>query len=79
MVGGRLLVLGGEANSAAASGVFDDTEAYDPDQDSWAVLQPMVSPRHGTGAAAVGGAAFLPGGADKAGFGAVATVEQYVP
>ena len=37
----------------------------------------MPTPRHGTGAASVGNAVFVPGGADHQGFGAVATHEAY--
>jgi N-acetylneuraminic acid mutarotase len=79
LVGGRFIVAGGEGNPAEASGVFDDVEAYDPEKDTWAVLTPMLTPRHGTGGAELNGKLYVPGGADKQAFGAVDTVEVYAP
>jgi N-acetylneuraminic acid mutarotase len=68
---GRFLIFGGEGNDDDPSGVFDDVEAYDPAADSWQALPPMLEPRHGLGAAALGGSIYLPGGASTEGFGAV--------
>ncbi|MEW5854417.1 MAG: kelch repeat-containing protein [Myxococcota bacterium] len=76
---GVIYVFGGEGNSADPLGIFNDTEAYDPATDSWRVLRVMRTPRHGTGAAAVGSAIYVPGGATVQGFGAVATMEMFVP
>jgi N-acetylneuraminic acid mutarotase len=76
---GRVLVAGGEGNAQLASGVFDAHEAYDPASDEWTTLPPMRTPRHGTGAAVVGGRLVVPGGATQQGFGAVATVEAFAP
>lgn len=78
LVKGRFLVVGGEGNADAASGVFDDVEAYDPAADAWAILDPMLTPRHGTGAAELGGKLYVPGGATTQAFGAVDTNEVYV-
>jgi hypothetical protein len=39
----------------------------------------MITPRHGTGAAGVGGVLYVPGGATQQAFGAVATHESYTP
>lgn len=75
----RLIVVGGEGNPAAASGVFPQVEAYAPAGDAWESLDPMVTPRHGMGAAASGGRLYVPGGADVQGFGAVATHEVLTP
>jgi N-acetylneuraminic acid mutarotase len=75
LVNGLVVVAGGEGNTAAASGVFDAVEAYDPAADAWSVHAPMLTPRHGTGAAGVGNTLYVPGGADVMAFGAVATVE----
>jgi N-acetylneuraminic acid mutarotase len=75
VVGERILVAGGEGNGAVASGVFDAVELFDPGADRWTVLPPMRTPRHGTGAAAVGSRVYVPGGADVQAFGAVATLE----
>lgn len=79
VVGDRLVVVGGEGNSAAASGVFPQVEAYDAGANTWAALEPMPTPRHGMGAGAVGDKLVVPGGATKQGFGAVATVELLTP
>lgn len=69
--GGRLYVFGGEGNQSQPSGVFASAEAYDPATDTWEVLPPMRTPRHGTGAAAVRDAIYVPGGATTQAFGAV--------
>ncbi|MCH8848456.1 MAG: kelch repeat-containing protein [Chloroflexi bacterium] len=76
---GRLYVFGGEGNSSDATGVFSETESYDPAEDRWSAHQPMRTPRHGTGAAAVGMTVYVPGGADVEGFGAVAVTEAFTP
>ena len=67
---GRLYVFGGEGNRAATSGVFAEVESYDPATDSWQSLPPMPVPRHGTGAAVLGGAIYVPGGATVQALGA---------
>jgi N-acetylneuraminic acid mutarotase len=79
VVGGKLYVFGGEGYDDDPSGVFPHAEAYDLATDSWETLAPMPVPRHGMGAAAVGGTIYIPGGADVIGFGAVATHEAYTP
>jgi N-acetylneuraminic acid mutarotase len=75
----RLYVFGGEGNTGEASGVFDAVEAFDPALDAWIPRLPMQTPRHGTGAAAVGDRIYVPGGADVQAFSAVSTVEIFVP
>lgn len=77
--GGRLYVFGGEGNSADPSGVFATSEMYDPVANAWETLKPMATPRHGAGAAKLGDLIYLPGGATKQAFGAVAVVEAYTP
>lgn len=79
VVGGRLIVVGGEGNPAAASGVFPQVEAFDPAADAWQALPEMPTPRHGMAAAAVDGKLYVPGGATRQGFGAVATHEILTP
>ena len=76
---GRLYVFGGEGNSGDTTGVFPRTESYGPVEDRWGTHPPMRVPRHGTGAAAVGGTIYVPGGADVEGFGAVAVTEAFTP
>jgi N-acetylneuraminic acid mutarotase len=78
-LGSELFVLGGEGNVDAVSGVFSEVEAYDPLTDSWSTHPPMKTPRHGTGAAAIDGVIYVPGGADQQAFGAVDTHEAYAP
>jgi N-acetylneuraminic acid mutarotase len=79
VVGDRLVVVGGEGNRGAPTGVFPEVEAYDPIADAWAALPAMPTPRHGMAAAAVAGRLYVPGGADRQGFGAVATHEVLTP
>jgi N-acetylneuraminic acid mutarotase len=79
VVGGKIVVVGGEGSPTAPLGVFPETEAYDPAHDAWTALEPMRTPRHGTGAAGVGDVLIVPGGADRLAFGAVATVEAFSP
>jgi N-acetylneuraminic acid mutarotase len=76
---GKIHVLGGEGNDAAATGVFPQHEVYDPVADAWAALSPMATPRHGTAAAVVSGSLYLPGGATLEGIGPVALHEVYTP
>lgn len=59
--------------------MFDDHQAYDPATDTWTVLAPMATPRHGTGGAGIGGYFHVPGGATVQAFGAVATHEVFGP
>jgi N-acetylneuraminic acid mutarotase len=76
VIGGRLIVAGGEGNRAAGSrGVFAEVEAYDPAVDAWTALEPMPAPRHGMGAAVVGDRLYVPGGGDVESFSAVDTHE----
>jgi N-acetylneuraminic acid mutarotase len=79
VIDGRIIVVGGEGNTAVTSGVFPHTESYDPVADTWTSLAPMTTPRHGMGAAAVGGALYVPGGATTQGFGATDVSEVYYP
>jgi N-acetylneuraminic acid mutarotase len=79
VVGDRLIVVGGEGNPNEATGVFPEVEAYTAASDTWDALAPMPTPRHGMGAAAVGGRLYVPGGATTQGFGAVATHEILTP
>jgi N-acetylneuraminic acid mutarotase len=78
-VADRLVVAGGEGNPGDPSGVFPQVESYDAAADAWTALAPMPSPRHGLGAAAANGRIYFPGGANRQGFGAVATHEIFTP
>ncbi len=79
VIDGKLIVVGGEGNSADPSGVFPQVERYDPVADSWESLGQMPTPRHGMGAAAVGNTLYVPGGADEDLFGAVDVFEAFTP
>lgn len=76
---GRWHVVGGEGNPDDASGVFAEHEVYDPATDTWASRPPMLTPRHGMGAAFLDGVLYVPGGATRAGFGALDTFEAWSP
>lgn len=75
---GKIVVAGGEGNPDSPSGVFAETELYDPAADVWSSLMPMRTPRHGTGGATIGDTFYVPGGASHQIFGAVADVEALV-
>lgn len=76
---GRFLVFGGEGSEDDPNGVFDQVEMYDPTEDAWTSLAPMITRRHGTGAAEVGGKIYVPGGADVLGFGSIDVHEVFTP
>jgi N-acetylneuraminic acid mutarotase len=78
VVQGCLYVFGGEGNPARADGVFATTEVYDPRISAWQRLQPMRTPRHGIGAAAVGRRIYIPGGATVQGFGVTGVHEAFI-
>jgi len=80
VVNGQIVVVGGEGNARDINpmGVFPDTDVYDPVANSWRVMAPMRTPRHGTGAAGVGNKLYVPGGATAQGGGtAVAILEAF--
>ncbi|WNG18174.1 Kelch repeat-containing protein [Cystobacter fuscus] len=79
-VGTKIYVIGGEGNPAPGSlGVYADTEAYDTVSDSWQVLAPMPTPRHGTGAATIGSTIYVPGGAVQTRLGPGVANEAFIP
>lgn len=71
----RIVVVGGEGNTAASSGVFPQAELFDVAGNQWSTLPEMKTPRHGTGGAVWNGVLYVPGGATKQAFGAVDTHE----
>jgi N-acetylneuraminic acid mutarotase len=79
VIGDRIIVVGGEGNPGTPTGVFEEVEAYDAIGDRWQALAPMVTPRHGMGAAVWNGALYVPGGASRELFGAVDTHEVLRP
>jgi N-acetylneuraminic acid mutarotase len=79
VVDARIVVMGGEGNPAASTGVFSQTEIFDTSSMTWVTGAPMATPRHGMGAATVGNVVYVPGGGTSEGLRPVATVEAYVP
>ncbi|KAK7914209.1 hypothetical protein PG985_011912 [Apiospora marii] len=80
-VGRLIYTFGGEGaiTDERPEGVYDSVEVYDTMADSWEVLPPMAHPRHGTGAAAVEGRVYIPGGANHTNAGAVDTNDVFIP
>jgi N-acetylneuraminic acid mutarotase len=74
-----LIVAGGEGNPNSPLGVFSEVETYDVGLDRWATQPPMLTPRHGVGAAYSGAVFYVPGGASREGFHAVDTHELLHP
>lgn len=70
VVNDKIVVVGGEGNANATSGVFPQVEVYDPALDQWAELSNMPTPRHGMGAVGYAGALYVPGGATVQAYGA---------
>jgi N-acetylneuraminic acid mutarotase len=75
----QIIVAGGELDPNNADSVWPDVEAYNTTTDRWLPLPPMTTPRHGFGGAVVDGTFYVPGGAIKMGFAAVATHEVLRP
>lgn len=62
VVGSRFFNFGGEGNVKDPRGIFNQTEAFDLKTGEAATYLPMVVPRHGTSAAAIGNRIYIPGG-----------------
>jgi N-acetylneuraminic acid mutarotase len=82
VVDNKVIVFGGEGNPATGlgvtgTGVFDQVEAYDPKKDRWEKLAPMLHPRHGTMATAIGKTVYIPGGGYREGLGPVSTFDSF--
>jgi N-acetylneuraminic acid mutarotase len=73
-----IYTFGGEGNiTLIPNGVYNEVEAYNTESDSWIRLPPMLKPRHGTNAAAVGCCIFIPGGGNVTAAAAVATNDKF--
>jgi N-acetylneuraminic acid mutarotase len=75
----RLIVFGGEGGSPDPSGVFRETEAYDPEANAWRALPQMPTGRHGIGAAVLDDGVHVAGGGPVEGFGVTDVHEVFVP
>jgi N-acetylneuraminic acid mutarotase len=62
---GRAQVMGGE--KTPNGGTFEQNEEYDPTTDSWRILEPMPTPRHGAVAGVLGGSLYVTGGGAQGG------------
>lgn len=75
----RIYTFGGEGNQAEGSlGVFNETEVFDTEAETWYKLQPMKLPRHGTSAVAVGERIYIPGGGLAQGADPVNVTDLYL-
>ncbi|KAL0579165.1 hypothetical protein V5O48_002846 [Marasmius crinis-equi] len=79
--GGKIYTFGGEGDTAllGPAGVYNNSEVYDTVTDTWEVLAPMAVPRHGTGATAVAGKVYIPGGGVLKSAGPVDVNDAFVP
>lgn len=64
--------MGGEGTNR----VFGQNEAYDVAADRWLAYAPMMTPRHGLGAVAVGDAIYVAGGGPVMGGGVQSAVHE---
>lgn len=74
--GRRCVVIGGEGNGDRELGTFGEVEVYDG---AWSAWPELPLPIHGTGAAIVDGFLYVPGGADRDGFGPVDALQIFGP
>ncbi|KAI5803549.1 kelch repeat-containing protein-like protein [Peziza echinospora] len=79
-IGDDIYAIGGEGNPEEGSeGVFDQNEVYNVRRNSWKALERMSVRRHGSGAVAVKGVVYIPGGGVKMGGAPVDVMDMYVP
>ncbi|KAF1849565.1 galactose oxidase [Cucurbitaria berberidis CBS 394.84] len=78
-VGTKIFIFGGEGNTAAKSGVFDQVEAYDTRRDVWESFGRMRLPRHGTYAVGIGKRVYVPGGGVMQGGAPVMNFDVFTP
>lgn len=78
VVNNVLYVFGGEGNASHPNGVFEQNEAFFPDEGVWRSRPPMPTPRHGIGAAAINNIIYIPGGGPVQGFGVTDVNEAFV-
>ncbi len=64
--------MGGEGTNR----VYGQTEAYDPVRNTWESYAPMLTPRHGMGAVAVGDAIYVAGGGPQMGGGVKSAINE---
>lgn len=63
VIDGKLYVVGGVDKAYSTRPVFDVLEVYDPEANTWTVLEPMPTKRWGPGAGVIDGKLYVIGGA----------------
>ncbi|GKT87353.1 kelch repeat-containing protein [Colletotrichum tofieldiae] len=79
VLGSLIYTFGGEGNLLTASGVFNETEVFDPGSETWTRLKPMRHPRHGSAAISIGDGIIVPGGGVAWGSSPVDTTDIFRP
>ena len=64
---GHIQVWGGEGPSGTPTGTYPQGHDYDPSTNTWNTIAGEPTPRHGTDAAVIGDAAYIPGGGPQTG------------
>ena len=77
-IGFRIYCFGGEGNKDNPARIFNESQVYDTKLDQWKTLAPMEVPRHGTGAATVGNAIYIPGGGVTTAFYPTGVTDAFV-
>ena len=74
-LGGKIFVFGGESNA----GTHNQTESFDPANNSWRSWAPMPTARHGLGAAIIGPSIYVISGGPKPGATFSSVNEVFTP
>lgn len=75
---GKIYVIGGEMRNAVTSATFRTVEAYDPRSNTWTIMPPMETARHGLAADFIGNRLHVVSGNVQSGGGPAALVETEV-
>jgi N-acetylneuraminic acid mutarotase len=76
-LGTVIYCFGGEGDVYNENGIFAQVGAYDTVGDTWSSLSPMEVPRHGTGAVALDGRIWIPGGGVKTAMAPVGIFDSF--
>ncbi|KAH6625549.1 hypothetical protein C7974DRAFT_396270 [Boeremia exigua] len=79
VVGSKVFVMGGEGNTNAETGVFNQVEVYDTKRGCWERAGIMPIARHGTYAVGVGKRVYVPGGGLRQSGAPVADFDVFEP
>lgn len=78
VIGSVIYTFGGEG-AGSASGVFDQTEAFDTESQTWKSLESMPFPRHGTVGVAISNVVYILGGGSTIGTDPTDTAAAFRP